>query len=648
VILEFEANGSEQRIVMPDYYGLLKKTITRLHATTTLMDFCQQVTEEFLGLTGLDRVMVYRFHDDDHGEVVAETKRDDLPPWLGLHYPLEDVPKPARDIFMKIWLRPLANAKTPPVELVPLANSDTGRPLDMTYCALRGASIMYTEYLQNMGVAASLTMPIQKNGRLWGLIACHHYTPTAFPYQMRAACEFLAQVVSLQLKSVEDREQLDYRLKLDTLHGQLIATAAKDGNLNTLTAGQPNLLDGINAGGVALYYFDRWWCVGQTPTDAQLDKLSEWLLKRPELDSSVFATDSLSRAYPEGAELTDMASGLMAVSISLTSDALILWFRPEIIQSISWAGNPHDKPTILGPNGPRLTPRSSFELFTESVRGRSMPWKEVEMEAASQLRIRIMELVVKRAEQLAALNADLMRSNEELDTFSYVASHDLKEPLRGIIKYAHQLLDNSSHNDEENRQRLEGLMRLTLRMDSLLESLLQFSRLGRVALEFETVDFNEVVEEALEMTSLRRTETQTEVVIPRQLPKVKCDRERVREIFVNLITNAMKYNDKPNPRIEIGYWLPGEPDEPPELNKQRSQSTVFFVRDNGIGIDPRHHRHIFKIFKRLHSRDGYGGGNGAGLTIVQMLVERQQGGIWLASELGEGSTFYFTLGGKPR
>jgi light-regulated signal transduction histidine kinase (bacteriophytochrome) len=549
---------------------------------------------------------------------------------------------------MKIWIRPLADSSAPPVEIVPLANPDTGRPLVMTYCALRGASIMYTEYLQNMGVAATLTLPIQKNGKLWGLIACHHYTPTSFPYQLRAACEFLAQVISLQIKSVEDREQLEYRLKLDVIHGQLIAAAAKQVDLHPLTSGQPNLLDGIAAGGAALYYYDRWWCIGHTPSLNQLDKLSEWLQEQPEMSESLYVSDQLSRAYPDGEALTEMASGLLAVSISLTRHALILWFRPETIRTVNWAGNPHDIATETGLNGPRLTPRGSFELFSESVKGRSLPWEEVEISSALQLRLRIMELVIKRAEELAALNADLMRSNQELDTFSYIASHDLKEPLRGITKYAHQLLENSAQYDEDNRKHLEGLMRLTLRMDSLLESLLQFSRLGRVNLEFEAVDFNEVVEEALEMTAARRAETQTEIVIPRTLPMVQCDRVRVREIFVNLITNAMKYNDKALRLVEIGYWQPGEPDAPLEQQAKPLRTMVFYVRDNGIGIDPRHHRTIFKIFKRLHGRDAFGGGTGAGLTIVQMLVERQGGEIWLASALDEGTTFYFTLGRKPR
>ena len=198
----------------PDYYTLVKSSVTKMQATETLADFCRTVTEVVRGLTGLDRVMIYRFHPDFHGEVVGESKREDLNPWLGLHYPAEDIPRPAREVFKKIWVRPLPDAAAPVMELVPLVNPDTHRSLTMTHCALRGASVMYAEYLQNMGVAASLTLSLLVDGELWGLIACHHHQPTQFPYQMRAACEFVAQVASLQVRAVEQREALSYRLQL--------------------------------------------------------------------------------------------------------------------------------------------------------------------------------------------------------------------------------------------------------------------------------------------------------------------------------------------------------------------------------------------------------------------------------------------------
>jgi chemotaxis family two-component system sensor kinase Cph1 len=645
VVLEFEATSRDESHC-EDIFSQVKSAVGRLQAATSVREFCQRMTEEVRSITALDRVMVYRFHVDNHGEVFAESKNDDLSPWLGLHYPETDIPKPAREIFKRIWIRPLPNAAGLLAELVPLANPDTGRPLNMTHCTLRGASVMYTEYLANMGVAASLTMPILIDGELWGLIACHQYTPTHFPHQIRAACEFLAQVASLQLKSSEQREQLVYRLRLEGVHQQLVAKAAQEGDLMALFDSQPSLLDAMDAGGAALYYLERWWCVGDTPDVAQLEALAEWLDQRPEFDSDtrpVFVTDKLTSDYPAGAEIANIASGVLAVRVSRLRRNLILWFRPETIQSVNWAGNPNEKLLSTGTYGSRLTPRRSFELFVESVRERSIPWSSMEIDSAVRLRLLIMELVISRAERLAELNEDLTNSNEELDAFAYVASHDLKEPLRGIHRYAYQLLEGAQVLDAENRQRVENLMRLTIRMDSLLDSLLHFSRLGRTNLEFETVDLNEVLEEALEMIGAGRTDNPCTIDLPRKLPAIQCDPIRVREIFSNLVSNALKYTHKECPRIEISYQAPNEPGAHPNVPIEAKGHTVFYVRDDGIGIEPRHFEQIFRMFKRLNGRDEYGGGVGAGLTVVKKVVQRHGGSIWLDSTVGVGSTFYFTL-----
>lgn len=646
VVLELEPAG-RSGADEPDYYALVKKTVSRLQTATTLQQFCDLVTEEVRALTGLERVMVYKFHADGHGEVVAESRRADLPPWLGLHYPAEDIPKPARDIFTRTWVRPVPDVTGGLAELVPLVNPETNAPLEMTHCALRGVSVMYTELLQNMQVTAALTMSIRRGDELWGLIACHHYSgPKYIPYQVRAACEFLAQVVSLQHKTAEDREHLAYRLKVDDVHHQLIAQAAQDRGLAAMIDGSPTLLDGIEAGGAALHHRDRWWCVGATPAEAELEALDAWLAGRPELEDptrALYATDQLSRDYPPAAAFAAEASGLLAVWLSRSRRNLVLWFRPETIRTVSWAGNPHDMPTVLGPYGPRLTPRASFELFVESVRGRSLPWKAVELEAAARLRLLVMELVVSRAERLAQLNDDLTRRNEELDAFAYVASHDLKEPLRGIHKYAHQLLESAANPDAEQRRKLEALMRLTLRMDSLLDSLLHFSRVGRVTLDFEDLDLNEALAEAIELVSARRMGAKVEISTPRPLPRGPGDHVRCREIFANLLSNAIKYNDSEIKRIEVGYVAPDEHHPRPGFPARARPYTVYYVKDNGIGIQPKHHAQVFKMFKRLHGRDEYGGGTGAGLTIVKKLVERHHGQIWFDSTPGEGTTFYFTL-----
>lgn len=646
VVLEFEATGRDGTQGDGDFFSLVKSAVGGLQAATSVHRFCQHLTEEVRALTGLDRVMVYRFHADHHGEVIAESKADALAPWLGLHYPADDIPQPVRDIFTRIWIRPLPHAAGALVELLPLANPDSGRALDMTHCALRGASVMYTEYLANMGVAASLTMPILREGELWGLIACHHETPTHFPYQVRAACELLAQVASLQLQSAEHAEQLAYRLKLEDVHQQLLARSAREGDLLALTAYQPSLLDAIDASGVALYHLDRWWCVGRTPEEAQLEALAAWLYARPELDSAmrpVFVSNALPGQCPAAVGLEDLASGVLAVALSRQRQGLMIWFRPQTLQTVKWAGNPRDEPRVPGPMGLRLSPRASFSLFVESVVGRSLPWAAVEVDAALRLRLLVLELVITRAERLADLNADLTRSNEELDAFAYVASHDLKEPLRGIHRYAHQLLESAEASAGDNRRRVENLMRLTVRMDSLLDSLLHFSRVGRMELELEDTDLNDVLEEALEMIGARRLESHCSIGIPRPLPKARCDPVRVREIYSNLLSNAMKYKRQVESRVEVGYIAAQEAAARANAPAESAGQTLFYVKDEGIGIDRRHHEQVFRMFKRMHGRDDYGGGVGAGLTIVQKLVQRHGGRVWLDSELGQGTTFYFTL-----
>lgn len=649
-ILEFESTGRTSAAKL-DYFTHLKKTVARLQTSASLQQFCDVVADEIRDLAGLDRVMVYKFHADGHGEVLAESRRADLPSWLGLHYPAEDIPKPARDIFTKTWIRPVPDISNALAELVPLVNPDTGKALDMTYCALRGVSVMYTEYLRNMEVAAALTMAIRRDEKLWGLIACHHYAePKYVPYQVRAACEFLAQVVSLQHQAAEDKEHLAYRLKIEGVHQALLAAAAREGGLINLIHGTPSLLQGIDASGAALYYLDRWWRIGNTPTEDELEGLGDWLTDSmlPGCPRPVYATDRLAKAYPPAAAFVGVASGLLAVPVSLNERDLMLWFRPETIHTVNWGGNPHDKPAVPGPNGPRLTPRHSFELFTESVRQQSLPWKLVEIEAAAGLRLLAAELVASRAGQRTDPHADLARSNEELDAFAYVASHDLKEPLRGIHRYAHQLLEDVAPVDDESRSKLDGLVRLTLRMDSLLDSMLHFSRVGGTGLLLELVDLNEILAEAVDIVGSRTQDGRSEVVLPRRLPAAQCDRIRCRQVFVNLLSNALKYTDAAQKRIEVGYILAGESRSRPGCPQGSEDHTIYYVADNGIGIQVKHFKQIFKLFKRLHGQNSYGGGTGAGLTIVRKLVEQHRGRVWVDSLAGQGSTFYFTLPGETK
>ncbi|HYE73459.1 MAG TPA: ATP-binding protein, partial [Blastocatellia bacterium] len=303
--------------------------------------------------------------------------------------------------------------------------------------------------------------------------------------------------------------------------------------------------------------------------------------------------------------------------------------------------------------------RAKVGVFVELYR-KTRQLEQMNHELERRVAERTMELQ-RRNDQLQKLNDELTRSNRELDAFTYIASHDLKEPLRGIHNYSHFLFEDYADKlDAQGRDQLLTLKRLTQRMELLIDALLRYSRLGRQELERQPTELQSVLDEALESLISRIQEGNVEVRLPRRLPALAVDRTLAIELLVNLIANAIKYNNKPKKWVEIGWkggdgdWEMGDEEKGEGENRGQSSNgdsaqpptPIFYVRDNGIGISERHQEAIFRIFKRLHGRDDYGGGTGVGLTIVRKIVERHGGRIWLESVPGEGTTFYFTLTGE--
>lgn len=631
LILELEQWPGAAPLAVEQAYASLKATTVQLERAGTVSAFCQRAAEEVRRFTGFDRVMVYRFDTDGSGHILAEAKRDDLESYLGLHYPASDIPKQARELFKRSQLRLNPDIRYTPVPLVPALRPDTGGPLDMSYCVTRAMSPIHVEYLTNMGIAASMAISIVINDTLWGLVACHHYSPRYVSHPARMACEFLAQVLSLQMARKEEAEAREYAARLRTCHAQLAATMVEEPDVHRVLAEAPDAaFAGIEAQGSALLLNHRLTTRGRTPPEPMLRALTDWLAT--DVPEAVWATDRLGHVRREWADQADCAAGVLAARLSAQPPAYLIWFRPEVTQTVSWAGDP-EKPMESGPLGDRLTPRKSFALWQQEVRGRSIGWSTVELEAARTLRQTILEVVVRRAEELVRFNAELELKNEELDSFAYVASHDLKEPLRGIQNFSHFVLEDYGEKlDPQGAAQLQTVIRLTGRMELMLDSLLHYSRLGRAGLRAHEIDANDTLQAALELIAVRLQERGTAVRIPRPLPRVHADPDRLTEVFTNLISNAAKYNDKSEPWIEVGWLEPKDEGEP-----------VLYVRDNGLGIAPEHQESVFRIFRRLHPRDAFGGGVGAGLTIVRRIIDRHGGRIWLESEPGRGSTFYFSF-----
>ncbi|BAZ40983.1 multi-sensor signal transduction histidine kinase [Calothrix sp. NIES-4101] len=629
IILELEL-VVEKKNNFFNFYHLLKSALSKLQNTSNLQELSQILVREVRKISNFDRVMIYQFDENWNGKVIAEDKTENMTSYLNLHYPASDIPQQARQLYCRNWLRLIPDVNYQPTAIIPTNNPLTNQPLDLTHSVLRSVSPLHIEYMQNMGLQASMSISIIKNQQLWGLIACHHQTPKYVQYEIRHACEFLGRIASLEMIAKEDNEDFDYKFLLSSVHSKLVEYMSVEADfIDGLIAHKPNILDLVNAQGAAICFEDKYYFLGNVPPVAEIQNLWEWINQHFQED--IFATDCLFNYYPQAENFKDIASGLLALSIAKSQKNYVLWFRPEVIQTVNWGGNPH-KPVEVSGNGElRLSPRKSFALWQETVRMKSLPWKHCEINSALELRSTILGVILRKADELAKLNFELERSNKELDAFAYIASHDLKEPLRGIHNYSSFLIEDYGEIlNNDGKSKLQTLMRLTQRMEDLIESLLHFSRLGRVDLSMQETNLNDVVSQILDLLRARIEETKVEIRIHKILPTISCDRIQIGEVFSNLIANAIKYNDSPEKWIEISYL-------------EDSHPLIFYVRDNGIGIREKHFEGIFRIFKRLHAPSKYGGGTGAGLTIAKKIVERHGGNIWLESSYGQGSTFYFTL-----
>ncbi|MEB3227922.1 MAG: GAF domain-containing protein, partial [Synechocystis sp.] len=398
------------------FYHRVKKTLTAIQQAATLKDLCQFVVEDVKQLTGFDRVMVYRFDASGSGEVIAEAKESHQDSYLGLRYPDSDIPKQAKQLYTLNWLRLIPNVSYTPAALMTTDGRAGEPPLDMRFCVLRSVSPLHVEYLQNMGVGASMSVSIIQNGQLWGLIVCHHDSPKFVPYELRTLCEFIGQLVSTELANKEANENLDYQLSLKAIQSQFIDRLSHSNDFpEALMADSTQLLALTGADGVVIVQRDALQRVGQTPDEAQLPSLIHWLESQFERD--LFMTAALPHCFPDASAYADKASGLLAIAISRIQRQYILWFRPERLQTVTWAGDPQKPKQVEADGSISITPRKSFAAWQEIVRHTANPWLPCEWQGAVELRQAIVDIVLRQADELASVNWELQQSNNELDAF---------------------------------------------------------------------------------------------------------------------------------------------------------------------------------------------------------------------------------------
>ena len=577
---------------------------------------------------GYDRVMIYRFDNQWNGEVVAEEREAGMQSWYGLHYPASDIPAQSRAMFLKNRIRIISDVDYQPVPLIPELSPQTGRLVDISSSSLRAVSPIHIEYLKNMQVGASLTAAIDVQGKLWGLIACHHRSPRYLDLRQRESFLFLARLLAMELTVEESDKILSTAKKFSKKREVLMQQVREAAEVpQGLCEGPLKFTDLFPSGGGALYFNGSWTFAGTHPSADDLQELlEEYLMEQEEM---LLHTDVLGKNFPKAEKYREIASGLL--SLRLAQNKYLLWFRPESLQTVEWGGDPGNK-VFFNAREQRLSPRKSFEKYTELKRGTSLPWEDSDLDSAKSLGESLsFEFLARQRNEIEALNTQLSEANQELQLFSYGLSHDLRAPVRGIEGLLDILLED--YSEELDPQALEYLttaQNLSTRLEVLIEDILTYSRMTHnQGLKVETLDSGKLIEEVLELNSLRASYPDTQFLMQPQLPPLHGDKNLLLQLWSNLLSNAFKYSEQAShPLVEVG-------------SSQQGERELFFVKDNGIGIAEKSLESIFEPFSRAVGSTYEG--TGIGLALAQKIVEKHCGQIWAESETGKGSVFYLYL-----
>ncbi len=638
LILEFEAKPKKS---LPKGLGFIKeleKSILQIQKSRTFKNLCDATTREIIKLTNFHRVMIYRFDPEWNGVVISESRSGQgVDSYLDHHFPSADIPAQARAVFLRNWVRMIPDVNYLSDKIVPTLGPVKQTPLDLGRSLLRGVSPLHIEYLKNMGVGATITISLIKDDRLWGLIACHNLTPLWLDGDVRAGCEFIGKLVSSQLRLREENDTDLYRQRLRVVQASFIESIRSEENISLGLLNQgPSLLGLTGASGAAIYFEDEWTLVGKTPSLLQLEDLSAWLVAQTgEFDEGVFCSSHLSDLFPGAKRYVDVASGMLAISLPKAVRSYIMWFRPEVIETVTWAGNPG---ILLR----HLTPRTSFESWKQTVVHTSKNWHESEIDAALELKHSVISFDLQckfRLEQKARATAERITLEKEI--LLNTVSHDLKTPLT-IIDLALQLFLRQYPNEEStqgDRKKIFGDFRRVIkrvsdasrRMQGLIHALLDMAQIdgGKFPLTMKLGDIQVIIAETID--TMKQIAQEKEISLTFQPYLGRCERmidaDRLIQVTTNLVGNAIKFAPVKG-RVSMSV-------------KIKDNNFVISVIDNGPGIISENLPHVFDRFWQAKATGRTG--SGLGLAICKGIIEAHGGKIWIESEPGYGTVVSFTL-----
>ena len=364
--------------------GPIEAALKTIVSSATLAALCDETAWIFRELTGYDRVMVYRFDEEGHGAVISEQRRADLEAFLGNRYPSTDIPNIARKLYERNRVRVLVDVEYTPVPVLPRFAADTGAEIDMSLCVLRSSSPIHVQYLKNMGVRATMVVSLMVGGRLWGLVSCHHYSPREVHFEARAVSDLLAEAVATRIAALESFIQSQVELSVRRIEQRIIESISREGDWRvSLFDGSTSLLTPLGASGAALLFEGQCLAVGDVPSTQKLREIGQWLDEHHStgVPRALFATTALGIDAPRFTSIADIASGLLAVTVSSAPGEYLIWFRPEQVQTVTWGGDPSEA-VVVGATPNDLSPRRSFAQWHQRVEGTSAAWSRAELTSA--------------------------------------------------------------------------------------------------------------------------------------------------------------------------------------------------------------------------------------------------------------------------
>jgi len=625
-VAEFEPHGANAR-PHGEFALAAHRAMAGLKHQATLQALLQVAVQAVRELTGFDRVMAYRFRHDDSGEVVAEAKTESLDAFVGRRYPASDIPAQARRLYLVNTLRLIADVGATPVPVI--AAPGQAAPMDMSHCVLRSVSPIHIEYLRNMGVGASMSISIVIEGRLWGMLACHHQQALQVPYASRMACDVLAQLLAANVQSLLARERAQATDAAAQLRARVIESALHGDDLVAgLAPLAPDLAQAFDADALVLAQEGRVLVHGAGLTSDGAAGLLRALRTQPAPHADVLASQALAQEFPDAGAACAGWCGLLALRLDAAGDGWLLLLRREQIETIHWGGRP-EKEYVAGPLGPRLTPRGSFEVWKEEVRGTSAPWTGALLELAHKLHD---ELVRAQSVHLA----ELSRARTELLA---VLGHDLRDPLQSIAMAARVLESDAGGEAQAKGARIgQRIQSSSTRMARLISQVLDASRMhAGLGLEIRPrdVDLTRLLDDLLDENALGYPGLRVHSERPASLP-AQADPDRIAQLFGNLLSNARHH---------------GEAGEPVRVHlSQQGELAVFRVINLAPPIAPELVPNLYSAFKRrvTEQKSRNRGGLGLGLHIAEAIVRGHGGRIDYTYEDGAVVfTARFPLRGMP-